>query len=144
MGEKMAGFTGDFGEGVMDREDRGAPIHCHADLLRMLDGMLREPAPFWERFYADRDRGVPFFTECPDENLVSYFERGILKPGRVLEFGCGNGRNAIYFAKQGCDVDAVDISASSIAWGKELARQHGVTVNFRCRSVYDLDVANET
>ena len=41
-------------------------------------------------------------------------------PGRVLELGCGPGRNAIYMAEKGYKVDAIDISEHAIEWGKDL------------------------
>lgn len=42
-------------------------------------------------------------------------------PGRVLELGYGNGRNAVYLAGQGCHADAVDFSAKAIGWARERA-----------------------
>lgn len=43
------------------------------DILNMLDSFMREPEPFWNGFYQDRSKEVPFFVNQPDENLVSYF-----------------------------------------------------------------------
>lgn len=108
------------------------------DLLNMLDSLMREPAPFWNKFYSDRTKGVPFFVNHPDENLVSYFESGILHSGRMLELGCGPGRNAIYAALKGYEVDAVDISEEAIAWAKERAREKNMTIHFECKSVFEL------
>jgi SAM-dependent methyltransferase len=119
-------------------------IHTNHDVLKMLDSMLRDPEPFWNNFYSDRERGIPFFVEYPDENLVSYFTKNMIGSGKVLELGSGNGRNAVYFAKQGCDVDAVDISAESISWGQEIAQKHNVKINFIHSSVYDLCVDRGT
>ncbi|MFB5089813.1 class I SAM-dependent methyltransferase, partial [Psychrobacillus sp. PGGUH221] len=81
-------------------------------------------------FYSDRERGVPFFANFPDENLVSYFEKSLFIPGKVLELGCGPGRNAIYFAEKGCTVDAVDLSQESLKWAEERANEKSVSVNF--------------
>lgn len=39
---------------------------------------------------------------------------------RILDVGCGSGRDANYFAKQGYEVTAIDASAELIQW----ARQH--------------------
>ena len=30
------------------------------DLLEMLDSLLREPTHFWDGFYANREKGIPF------------------------------------------------------------------------------------
>lgn len=46
---------------------------------------------------------------------VAAFAEGYLKPGmRVLDHGCGKGRHAIYLAKKGIEVHAVDIEESAL------------------------------
>lgn len=103
----------------------------------MLDALLREPKEFWEDFYKDKTKEIPFFKiKGPDENLVEYFNNG-LAPNRVLELGCGPGRNAIYMAKQSCKVDALDISENAIKWARERALEEMVNINFHCVSLFD-------
>ena len=110
----------------MDRRTRTVD-----DLLRLLDGLFTDTdAARWDEFYADRSRPVPFFAVKPDENLVSYLERGLIKPGRALDVGCGPGRNAIHLAAAGFTVDAVDLSENAIAWARDRAAEAGVTVDF--------------
>ncbi|BCG59440.1 class I SAM-dependent methyltransferase [Paenibacillus sp. URB8-2] len=111
-----------------------------SDILNMLDSFMREPAPFWNWFYSDRSKKIPFFINFPDENLVSYFESGILSKGNMLEIGCGPGRNAIYAALKGFKVDAIDISEEAIIWAKERAEENKVSVNFECKSAFDLQL----
>lgn len=103
------------------REHDMQVIHSLDDLFKMLDTYFRDSASWWDNFFADRTKQVPFFLDVPDENLVEYFTEGKLRPRKVLELGCGNGRNALYMAEQGIQVDAVDISAKAIAWGQEMA-----------------------
>ena len=56
-----------------------------------------------------------------------------IKPYRVLDIGCGEGRNAIFLAGLGHTVDAFDISAAGIEKAREIARLSGARVNFfRC------------
>jgi SAM-dependent methyltransferase len=111
----------------------------YGDLLVMLDDLLREPKEFWESFYIDKTKDIPFFKiKGPDENLVEYFYNG-LAPERVLEVGCGPGRNAVYMAKKGCKVDALDIAENAIEWAKERAREEGVDIDFHCVSLFDFD-----
>ncbi|WP_407672354.1 class I SAM-dependent methyltransferase, partial [Paenibacillus sinensis] len=100
------------------------------DILDMLDSLLREPAPFWNWFYSDRSKGIPFFANYPDENLISYYENKLTPQGNMWEIGCGPGRNAIYSALKGSKVDAVDISEEAIRWAKERAEESKVNVNF--------------
>lgn len=119
-------------------------IRTNEDILDMLDSLLREPTGFWNEFYSDREKGIPFFVNKPDENLVGYFTKGLMKPGNVLELGSGPGRNAIYFAVQGCHVDAVDLSEESINWATEWANERGVEVNFIHSNIFDVQIAEGT
>ncbi|WP_043932922.1 class I SAM-dependent methyltransferase [Bacillus sp. EB01] len=123
----------------MDKE-----IVNYDDLLVMLDDFLREPKEFWESFYIDKTKDIPFFkVKGPDENLVEYFNNG-LAPNRVLEVGCGPGRNAVYMAKKGCKVDALDIADNAIQWAKERASEEGVQIDFHCQSLFDFEFEPHT
>jgi SAM-dependent methyltransferase len=118
------------------------------DVLTMLDRLFAPDADrwtdggsdWWDGFYADRDRDVPFFVAKPDENLAGYLERGLLTPGRALDLGCGPGRNAIHLAAAGFAVDAVDLSPAAIEWGRERARERGVEVAFRRADAFATDL----
>jgi SAM-dependent methyltransferase len=117
-------------------------IYTSDDVLCMLDALLEDKGRArWNEFFADRAKPCPFFVEWPDENLVAWFGDGVLTPGRVLELGCGHGRNATYLASLGCSVDAVDFSAQAIEWARERAKQAGVPVNFRCCPIFDATFA---
>ena len=59
------------------------------DILELLDSLFQpegddrttgDGADFWDGFYADRSRTVPFFVAKPDENLASYLDRGFSPP----------------------------------------------------------------
>jgi SAM-dependent methyltransferase len=123
-------------------------IRTVEDLLALLDGLFAarqdgrwttgDGAEYWERFYADRSRPVPFFVEKPDESLARYLHRDLIRPGRVLDLGCGPGRNARFLAAQGFAVDAVDLSPAGIAWAEERARATGVEVRFVCGDAFEL------
>ncbi|MCL1696622.1 MULTISPECIES: class I SAM-dependent methyltransferase [unclassified Lysinibacillus] len=119
-------------------------IYDYNDLLEMLDSLLREPTEFWNNFYSDRNKGVPFFIDSPDENLVSYFEKNVFKPGKVLELGSGPGRNAIYFAQKGCTIDAVDLSEETLKWAEERANYKNVSINFINENIFDLNIEEGT
>ncbi|MBY6037773.1 class I SAM-dependent methyltransferase [Fictibacillus nanhaiensis] len=106
----------------------------------MLDSLLRDEGQFWNSFYEDRNKKIPFFVDGADENLVDYVERGLIKPGRVLELGCGPGRNAIFLAELGFEVDAVDLSSEGLEWARERASEKGVDVNFIQGNIFKLDL----
>jgi SAM-dependent methyltransferase len=122
------------------------------DVLALLDGLFASESEagrlatgdgkgFWDRFYADRSRPVPFFVSKPDENLAAYLDQGLIAPGRALDLGCGPGRNAVYLASRGFEVDAVDLSPVAVAWAEDRAHDAGVDVRFLCGDAFALPAA---
>ncbi|MFF6823118.1 methyltransferase domain-containing protein [Streptomyces longwoodensis] len=118
------------------------------DVLRLLDDLFAPAADrwsdrgggWWDDFYADRSRPVPFFADKPDENLVSALDRGLVPArGRALDLGCGPGRNALYLASRGFAVDAVDLSAAAVSWARERAAGTGADVRFLCGDAFALE-----
>ena len=126
------------------------PIHTIEDAMQLLD--LTFPAKVeWESFYAEGKRKPPFLKNIPDENLVRYFREDQVKVGNAIDLGCGIGRNAIFLAKSGCQVDAVDLSPTAIAKANTLAQEEGVAVNFKAGSIFEVpfpanyyDLANDS
>ena len=85
--------------------------------------------PFWEQTYADQTAST--FSKGPTADLKEYYH--LIKPNsRILDVGCGEGRNSIFLAKQGHIVDAFDISAAGVEKAKTIAQTEGVSVNFFC------------
>lgn len=121
-------------------------IRTTEDVLVLLDGLFPPAEPFWDRFYADRSAERPFFAPKPDENLARHLDRGPLTPGRALDLGCGNGRNAVHLASLGFEVDAVDLSATAIAWAEERAREAGTGAGLRFHraSIFEAELPHDT
>ncbi len=110
------------------------------DTLNMLDDILeKRDNEWWNKFYADRDKPIPFFKNIPDENLVSYCISNILNKGKALDIGCGNGRNSLYLTTQGFDVTGIDISNNSIDWANELSVDYTNKPIFKCESLFDFE-----
>lgn len=53
-----------------------------------------------------------------------------VKPLKVLDIGCGEGKDAVFFAKNGYQVTAFDLSNDGIEKGKRLAEKCGTYVDF--------------
>jgi len=53
----------------------------------------------------------------------------LLPKGRALDMATGEGRNAVFLAQNGFEVDAVDISEKGLKKTRKLAREKGVKVN---------------
>jgi SAM-dependent methyltransferase len=112
------------------------------DDARDLDALLEDRGGgWWSAFFADRAKdsaaACPFLVDWPDESLVAWFDQGLLAPGRVLELGCGNGRNAVHLASLGCTVDAVDFSERAVEWTRQRATSAGAAVTVQCCSIFD-------
>ena len=64
---------------------------------------------------------------------------GALPPGRALELGCGTGTNAIYLARHGWEVVAVDLIDRAIEEARKRADAAGVAVRLLQGDVTRLD-----
>ncbi len=96
----------------------------------------------WQRRYRDGAYG----TRTHPSALVGEHVPGILAiqqardGGRVpeaLDLACGAGRNAVYLARLGYRVDAVDIAREALERGEQAARAAGVRVSWICRDLDD-------
>lgn len=70
---------------------------------------------YWEK----RFKGIDFYTfdfskSEPEKPLVSFCKKYIKKDVKVLDLGCGGGRNSQYMAQQGFEVYGVDISLVAV------------------------------
>ncbi|MBB5911626.1 SAM-dependent methyltransferase [Nocardia transvalensis] len=76
---------------------------------------------FWDGVYAAR----PPATD-PQPNLRLSEMVSTLSPGDALDLGCGDGGDALWLARRGWRVTAVDISAVAVERLAELARANGL------------------
>jgi SAM-dependent methyltransferase len=94
------------------------------------------PAPsrreLWDQRHAARD---PIESSEPDPTLVG--EIGSLRPGRALDLGAGDGRNAIWLASHGWQVTAVDFSQVALDRGRGLAAESGARVEWQLADLLD-------
>jgi len=63
----------------------------------------------------------------PNPFLKKHFR--LLPKGKALDIASGEGRNAVYLAQNGFEVDAVDISEKGLKKARKLAREKGVRIN---------------
>jgi methyl halide transferase len=57
-------------------------------------------------------------------------EQELIQPGRLVEFGCGSGGNAIYLAGQGFDVTAIDVAPTALGQARAQADRAGVSIRW--------------
>src|SRR5450755_3248362 len=104
---------------------------------------------FW-REHLTQVHGDTSFVGMPTRTLQEQFGsidiylfdqllKGRISPGmRILDAGCGSGRNLVYFLRQGYEVYAVDADPQSVDSVRSLARMFAPSLpesNFRVEAV---------
>lgn len=106
--------------------------------LTTVQAMMRARTDGWrlifDNIYAHR---TPGFTTQPTALLVSAVRDR--PPGRALDIGMGQGRNAVFLATQGWTVTGFDLSDAGMAIARENAARAGVTIEAVRSSEQDFD-----
>lgn len=95
------------------------------------------------------DASIEYYEKYADEFVDSTlnvdmsclyweFEKHLSTKCRILDLGCGSGRDSLYFSKKGYDVVAVDPSSAMCEKTQEIAK-----VQVLKRKAEDLDFENE-
>ncbi|MBN9672738.1 class I SAM-dependent methyltransferase [Roseibium aggregatum] len=90
---------------------------------------------FWNDHYR---KGSSTSSGRPGTALAQF--TAPLTPGTVLELGCAKGDDAIWLARRGWQVTAVDVSSVALDLAAKNARQAGVSENLRFEE-HDLAVS---
>lgn len=85
---------------------------------------------FWSKIFGG---DKPIFTEQPNALLIDAIQGR--KPGRALDFGMGQGRNAVFLAQQGWDVTGFDPSEEAV----RIANRNAASVGVKIRAVVARD-----
>lgn len=85
---------------------------------------------------------VPWDDELPPPEIIDSV--AALKPGKAIDLGCGYGRTAIYLARLGWDVDAIDFIPYAIEEAQRRAENAGVKIQFHLANVLDLNFLTTT
>jgi SAM-dependent methyltransferase len=94
---------------------------------------------YWDRYYASHRS-----AQRPLPSQFATFVAGELaKPHRVIEFGCGGGRDAVFFASYGHDVTGVDASEQAVKACRALAEQFGESASFLTARIEEPGLASQ-
>lgn len=85
---------------------------------------------------------VPWDDELPPPEVMNSVAE--LAPGKAIDLGCGYGRTAIFLAKLGWEVDAVDFIPQAIDEARRRAQQLGADIRFHVANVLELNFLKTT
>jgi SAM-dependent methyltransferase len=94
-------------------------------------------ADYWEHYYADR---VTPTRRLPSQ-FATFVAGELTGRHRVIEIGCGDGRDALFFASYGHDVIGVDASHSAIDACRLAARALDEDAEFVVAQIDEPDLA---
>lgn len=126
-GNPLEGYAGKL------RQDGMADADIKSQVARLMS-QLGERSD-WIAIYYDKVFGRPLtgnpandgFNSQPSDLVVESIKG--LKPGVALDVGMGQGRNAVYLARQGWTVTGFDISAEAVAAATANAARAGVRLD---------------
>lgn len=109
-------------------------------MSRTLAGMTHQhtehPEDYFTReFWDERYSGEQVWSGNPNPHLVTYAAQ--LPPGTALDFGSGEGADAIWLAEQGWQVTAIDISPVALEGVSVRAERLGLALTCRQADAFE-------
>jgi methyl halide transferase len=99
--------------------------------------MLTTNPEYWEqRYQEDTAKWDIGMAAPPLASLLASTKAPII--GKTAVIGCGQGHDAILFAKQGFDTTGFDFAPRAIALGQKLSQTMGISMQFLQRDIFAL------
>ena len=120
---------------VVPNDGGRTPLELVEELERALYPNIVEDAvdntAYWNQYYKNR--------VCSEEpSPFARYVATLVEPGRrMVELGCGNGRDAVFFAAQGLDITALDMSQEAVS---QLQSRGIANAEFLCGDFVNSDV----
>jgi thioredoxin reductase/SAM-dependent methyltransferase len=135
-GVYAAGNVADPRQQVLHAAAHGSQVAAviNLDLVDQdADGAARSAADAldWDERYGNAPGQM--WSGAPNGSLVA--ELADLSPGRALDIRCGEGADAIWLARRGWQVTAIDISSLAIERARTAATAAGIAVDWQCADV---------
>lgn len=120
---------------VVPNDGGRTPLELVEELERTLyPNIVENPvdnSTYWNQYYKNR--------VCPEEpSPFAQYVATLVEPGRdMVELGCGNGRDAVFFAAQGLHITALDMSQEAIS---QLQSRSLSNAQFLCGDFVNSDI----
>lgn len=96
----------------------------------------------WEQLHSAGKWGA-----YPPEHVIRFVARNYYSRDRasvrLLDFGCGQGANTRYLAREGFDTYAFDGSESAVRKTRDMLRAEGLTAKLVCADAPEIDYEND-
>jgi 2-polyprenyl-3-methyl-5-hydroxy-6-metoxy-1,4-benzoquinol methylase len=104
----------------------------------------------WDKVYSERFMTIWEPHETVVQFVARYLKRRLTydryqeqrRADRVLDLGCGNGAQSLFFARKGYDVYGVDLSKEAILFAEDTAKKDGVKATFLTQDCSKLSFEN--
>jgi len=100
----------------------------------------------WNKVGDWKNLNKTFRNKTPSSSTLEFIEflsKDKTKNRKVLDVGCGGGRNLIPFAQHGFDCYGIDFSKTAISLAKKLAEENRVSLNLKIGDVLKLTYKKE-
>lgn len=130
------------GKGMRMRGLGAAAIYVGCALWVANCSAFAGEAPSVQEKWDSRYTGIDYrYGKEPADFLRKNIAR--LPKGRALDIAAGEGRNAVFLARHGFEVDAVDISPVGLDKARKLAGEYGVSINTIAADLKTYDLGRE-
>jgi ubiquinone/menaquinone biosynthesis C-methylase UbiE len=106
------------------------------EIIKM-EKMTKKNQEIWNKFYREKNK----FLYCPSEDLTAFFNTYLennLYSKKVLDIGCGAGRNLLLAGKLGAEIYGVDSSQEAIKESQRFLTQEGLNPHLEVGNVTNL------
>jgi ubiquinone/menaquinone biosynthesis C-methylase UbiE len=90
----------------------------------------------WDEAYHNTP---PWDTGRPQPAFVALADNGEIRPGRMLDVGCGTGENALLLARNGGRVTGIDLVPKAVELARSKAADRRLDADFIVGNVLELD-----
>ena len=109
-----------------------------------VDSLLGYQSPIWSDYEKRYQEKGYYWGIKPNDLCYEILKlKPPIKPLKVLDVGCGEGKDAVFLARNGYHVSAFDLAETGVEKGRALASQHGVYVDFFTANIEDMQLCED-